>query len=185
MTIISTYICFPGVYNNWAACQEQIDEFSNHKCQGYARLIDAEVAWKEWLKKISLKLEARLKPDKMARAWMGSIHQPAVFDHLQTPPTRQHQQPSGLKRPSAVVDLANDSGDEWPPAKRLKTEPVDFREAHAQFEQQQTKAAVVENVELSEEQEKVLKMALRGDNIFVSPQAGIFLLISFKENILS
>jgi hypothetical protein len=135
------------------------------------------VAWKEWLKKIALKREAKLRPDD-SRAYMGSIHQPVLVDSSQSlrqqpplPATYQHQQPPSLKRPSAVVDLTNDSDDEWPPAKRLKPEPMDFRERLIQLEQQKAqkaKAAIEENIELSEEQEKVLKMALRGDNIFVS-----------------
>jgi len=90
-----------------------------------------------------------------------------------------------LKRPSNFIDLTNDSEEEYERlSKRPKVQaPNDnlVEYAHAKVEQQIPTKEEEKRIELSPEQEKVVRMALRGENIFLTGAAGSGKTVTLKE----
>jgi ATP-dependent DNA helicase PIF1 len=80
------------------------------------------------------------------------------------------------KRTSTYIDLTGEDENEYPTAKRAKLEPVDFAAEKyelSRLEQKVAPAPVEEKpVELSEEQQRVVHLAMKRKNIFLTGAAG-------------
>jgi Cdc6-like AAA superfamily ATPase len=91
-----------------------------------------------------------------------------------------------LKRSASYIDLTDDLHEEHPVPKKAKSEApeltVEERYELDQIERRAAPAPVQEmKIELSPEQEKVVKMALRKDNIFLTGAAGCGKTVTLKE----
>ena len=100
-------------------------------------------------------------------------------------PTIKQEMPN-RKRPQNFIDLTGDPEEEEPAMKRPKYEPIpalskeDLNMSHgllpsplASFEEKK--------IELSEEQEKVAKLVLKGENVFLTGAAGCGKTVTLKE----
>lgn len=101
-----------------------------------------------------------------------------------SPPVPQYQ--SNFKRPSTFIDLTEGDENQAPVAKRFKVE----HDAEAQLEklelsrlERDIPVAPVEEkkVELSDEQQRVVNMAMRKNNIFLTGAAGSGKTVTLKE----
>ena len=106
------------------------------------------------------------------------------FTITSSPPLAQFQ-PS-FKRPSTFIDLTEEDEYRDPPAKRFKIE----HDAEAQLEKLELSRlerevvvapAEEKKVELSDEQQKVVNMAVRKNNIFLTGAAGSGKTVTLKE----
>jgi hypothetical protein len=95
----AVYVVFrgkkPGIYQSLEECDEQVTGYSKARHHKFNGALEADLAWKEWQRKITTKIMATAPQENVARPWAGSVHPPAP--RIEPSPTGQ--QTSNLAKP--------------------------------------------------------------------------------------
>lgn len=197
MPIDGVYVVFegikPGVYRTWDECEAQLNGVPEARYQIFESFRRAESQWLDWQQKVS-KMAPRylhqnspqppVQPTSLPPQPAPSLRYPPLQS---TSPTSQYASsaeqssllitppcslPSGSsrKRSSSQMDVFDDGFG----TKRQRVDIVRDDSIELARLQRQTNQDVEEEarVELTPEQDKVVKLALRKNNIFLTGAAG-------------
>ncbi|XP_015940698.1 uncharacterized protein LOC107466225 [Arachis duranensis] len=88
----------PGIYDNWPACQLQVDGFSGNLHQSYSNFQDALMAWQIFIDNLSIHGEAVLHDD--SEQVLSPNHVPTVL----TPPPLVHDVPMSMQKKLSITN---------------------------------------------------------------------------------